>query len=251
MTAATAAPPVPKGRPILPLRELTVVAADDITPRMRRVILNVEDPSGFSYEPGQSLILKFPAPEGDDSRREYTIRSFDPVSGEIALDFLLHGATPGPEWARTVQPGTKILSRGPRGRTVFNAEADWHLFLGDETCIPAILHILETVPSDARVQVFLEVSGPVDEQPVEAAANVDLSWVYRNGTVTTPGGPLLERLELLDLPEGTGHAYIIGETSNVRAQRHHLVARGLTRAQISSEGYWRPGRIGGHDHVED
>lgn len=37
----------------------------------------------------------------------------------------------------------------------------------------------------------------------------------------------------------------------VGAQRRHLIARGLTRAQISPEGYWRPGRVGGHDHVED
>ncbi len=53
------------------------------------------------------------------------------------------------------------------------------------------------------------------------------------------------------LPPGKGHAYIIGETSNVRRQRHALIARGLPRNQISSEGYWRPGRIGGHDHVDD
>ncbi len=30
-----------------------------------------------------------------------------------------------------------------------------------------------------------------------------------------------------------------------------LGLEGLTREQISSEGYWRPGRIGGHDHVND
>ena len=32
---------------------------------------------------------------------------------------------------------------------------------------------------------------------------------------------------------------------------HGLIARGLTRDQIYSEGYWRPGRIGGHDHVNE
>jgi NADPH-dependent ferric siderophore reductase len=53
------------------------------------------------------------------------------------------------------------------------------------------------------------------------------------------------------LPHGRGHAILIGETSNVRKQRQNLISRGLTREQIASEGYWRPGRIGGHDHVED
>jgi hypothetical protein len=29
------------------------------------------------------------------------------------------------------------------------------------------------------------------------------------------------------------------------------LAHGMTREQIYAEGYWRPGRVGGHDHVED
>ena len=53
------------------------------------------------------------------------------------------------------------------------------------------------------------------------------------------------------LPKGRGHAIIIGETSNVRAQRQHLLAQGLGKDQIYAEGYWRPGRIGGHDHIRD
>jgi hypothetical protein len=27
--------------------------------------------------------------------------------------------------------------------------------------------------------------------------------------------------------------------------------RGMSRDQIYAEGYWRPGRVGGHDHVEN
>ena len=27
--------------------------------------------------------------------------------------------------------------------------------------------------------------------------------------------------------------------------------RGFDKSQIWSEGYWRPGRIGGHDHIDD
>ena len=35
----------------------------------------------------------------------------------------------------------------------------------------------------------------------------------------------------------------------MRAQRQGLIARGLPKTQIAAEGYWRPGRVGGHDHV--
>jgi NADPH-dependent ferric siderophore reductase len=238
------------GRPMLPQWELDVVATHDLTPRMRRVVLTGEALVDFSYLPGQSLMLRLPAPEGDVGRREYTIRTFDRARRQIALDFLLHGETPGPDWARTAGPGARIVARGPRGRTVFADGADWHLFLGDETGIPAILHILEQAPAGTRAFALVEVAGPEDELPADTAAALTLEWVRRGG----PAGPsatLLDRLAAFALPEGRGHAYIVGETSNVRAQRRHLIGRGLTRAQIASEGYWRPGRVGGHDHVED
>ncbi len=50
------------------------------------------------------------------------------------------------------------------------------------------------------------------------------------------------------LPENAG---LWRKVAPALAQRHHLIGRGFTRDRISSEGYWRPGRIGGHDHVED
>ena len=42
---------------------------------------------------------------------------------------------------------------------------------------------------------------------------------------------------------------MLGETSTIRRQRHDLIARGMGKEQIFGEGYWRPGRVGGHDHL--
>jgi NADPH-dependent ferric siderophore reductase len=238
-------------RPNLPEWNLTVVDAFDITPHMRRVVLTADNIDQFEYQPGQALVLQVPLSDGETGRRDYTIRAIDRARKTLSIDFVLHGATPAPTWARGAKPGAAILGRGPRGRTVFNPQADWHLFCGDETCIPAILHILETLPAGARAFAFVEIGGQADEQPVTCDAELSLEWLRRG---TLPAGPssfLLDRLKRFELPAGNGHAYLIGETSNVRAQRHHLIARGFTRDRISSEGYWRPGRIGGHDHVED
>src|ERR1700722_5592580 len=55
---------------------LTVVAAADITPRMRRVSLVGEAMESFAFRPGQDLVLNLPG-EGGSVRRHYTIRSFD------------------------------------------------------------------------------------------------------------------------------------------------------------------------------
>ena len=180
--------PARSGGPMLPQWELEVGSALDLTPQMRRIGGSLVD---FSCFPEQSLMLQVPAPEGGAGRREYTIRSVDPARREIAFDFLLHGPTPGPQWARTAAPGSPILTRGPRGRTVFAEDTDGHLFLGDETGIPAILHILEKVPVGTRAFAFIDVAGPEDDLPTDTAAELSLEWVHRDGHAVGPPTILL------------------------------------------------------------
>lgn len=237
-------------RPEMPVWELTVVEAFDVTARMRRVVFT-GDLEPMAYAPGQALVLAMPLPEGGTGRRDYTIRALDRPARRLSIDFVLHGDTPAPRWARNARAGDTLPARGPRGRTVVDPAADWHLFCGDETCLPAILHMLETMDPTAKVHAFLEVDGPGDHQPVPPAFASAVAWVHREGRRPGPSTLLLDRLAAFALPAGRGRAYLIGETSNVRAQRHHLIQRGLARDRISSEGYWRPGRIGGHDHVDD
>ncbi len=62
---------------------------------------------------------------------------------------------------------------------------------------------------------------------------------------------MIQTITRFEPPPGVGHVYLLGETSTVRAQRQALVAKGFPKAQIFAEGYWRPGRVGGHDHVDD
>lgn len=247
------APGAPRGMGRPPLRAWTlrVVDAFDVEPRMRRMRLTADDLHEMSYRPGQDLVLQIPLPGGETGRRHYTIRRLDREARLLEIDILLHGDTPGPSWARAARPGDLIEARGPRGRTVVDPEADWHLFCGDETGLPAILHMLETLPAGVPAFVFLEVASPEDRVPVDSPAEVTVEWVFRDGAPPGPGTLLLDRLERFALPEGRGKAYVTGETSNVRRQRQSLLSRGMTREQVAAEGYWRPGRAGGHDHVDD
>ena len=234
-----------------PTRRLTVVEAHDVTPHMRRVSFVFDGIENFSYMPGQALLLAVPLADGEWGRRDYTIRSLDRNTGRLDIDFVLHGDAPGAGWARSAQPGDVLLARGPRGGTVFDAEADWHLLVGDESCIPALFHILEEMPAGTPAKVFIEVGDAADEQAVDTRAAVDLVYVHRTAERAEDDTELAEHLEAFALPEGTGHAYVIGETGKVRQLRRRLIERGLAKEQISAEGYWRPGRIGGHDHIRD
>lgn len=242
---------MPRKRPELPAWTFRVVEAADVRPKLRRVWFTAEGIEALQYKPGQDVVLFLPLENGELGRRHYTIRGIDREKGTVAIDFVMHGKTPGPNFARNCKPGDTVEVKGPRGRVVFNPEADWHLFTGDETCLPAIYHILEKVPALTKAYLFLEVQGHEDEEAITTQADVKIEWLHRGDAQPGPNSIVLDRLSNFDLPQGRGHAYIIGETSNVRAQRHHLIARGLGRDQIASEGYWRPGRNGGHDHVDD
>jgi len=241
-----------RGRPNLPAYRLTVVDSVEAEGNMQRVTFALPaDATAFDYMPGQAIVMMIPLGDGEFGRRDYTIRSFDRAARTLAVDFLKHGDTPGPRWAIGAKAGDEIEVKGPRGHTVFNAEADWHLFTGDETCIPAIVHILEEAPAGTKAYAFIEVQDESGQVAINTKADLSLHWLHRGDLPAGPSEFMAKAVDAFELPEGRGQAYIIGETSNVRRQRHALIARGLTREQIRSEGYWRPGRIGGHDHVDD
>lgn len=241
--------PVAFRRPPPTCWPLTVVGAVDITPRMRRVSLILETLGGFDYRPGQDLVLSLPDLSGALVRRHYTIRRFDAQELRLDLDFVLHGRSPATDWARRAALGDAITAEGPRGRTTVRGPADWRLFVGDETALPGIAAMIEALPAGEHAIAFIEVAGPQEEQPIQTSARLDLTWLHRAGPPRAPSLGLMQALTSFQLPAGEGQACIIGETSTVRAQRQGLIARGFARDRIAAEGYWRPGRVGGHDHI--
>jgi len=237
-----------RGRPW----SLRVAGVKDVTRLMRRVELTGDGLDEFVPRPGQEIVLQIPQGQGEPARRHYTIRRFDRAAKRIDVDFVLHDhVTPGVEWARVAKPGDAIDIRGPRGRIALGADAAWHLFSGDETALPAIFALLEALPKGAKANVFLEIADEGEKQDLDSSADVALQWLLRNGAAPGARPLLVDAVAGFRLPPGKGHAYILGETGSVRARRHDLISRGMDRTQIYSEGYWRPGRVGGHDHVED
>jgi NADPH-dependent ferric siderophore reductase len=210
----------------------------------------IGDLGAFSYRPGQDMVLALPTGDGV-ARRHYTIRRFDRDEQRLDIQFVLHGLSPATIWARGVQIGESLQAEGPRGRTSVSGEADWRLFTGDETALPGIAAMIESLPAGERAIAVVEVANADEEQPIDTAADLDIRWLHRGGGAVAPSQKLTEALAAFDIPSSVGQACVIGETSTVRAQRQGLIARGLPKSQISAEGYWRPGRVGGHDHVND
>ncbi len=230
-------------------RRMIVAGTSNVTERMRRVSLVSDDMDDFRWSPGQDMVLELPQTTGEAARRHYTIRHYDEAEQRIDIDMVLHGAGASARWLDRVKTGDKLIAVGPRGHTRLAGDVTRHLFIGDETCVPAIAAMAEALHPNVRAMAVIEVEDEADIQPLNSQADLTVAWLYRHGAPVGSGRRLLDAVEGMKLDTASTHAYVIGETSQVRAVRHHLIAQGLHKSRITAEGYWRPGRVGGHDHV--
>jgi NADPH-dependent ferric siderophore reductase len=192
--------------------------------------------------PGRELVLpetgwRFPAGNEDQHWRNYTVRAHDPERSEIDIDFFLHGdAGRAASWALTARAGDEIGFAGPRLHWKGGNSVDWSLLVADETGIPALLAILETLPAGHRATALAEVSDDSERQDVETAADVDLRWLSREGRPPGTTTVLADAVAGLDLPPGSGRVWGGGEARAMKTVRERVREPGR-QAQVL--GYWK------------
>ncbi|BDZ43710.1 siderophore-interacting protein [Paraoerskovia sediminicola] len=123
--------------------------------------------------------------------RTYTVRAVRQDRKEIDVDVVLHGdGGPASRWANAAVPGTHLvifgpnaLYDGPSGGLEFRPPEASHALLlaGDETAVPAIASICESLPDDAVGDVFLEVPTSDDTWTLDVPAGVSVTWLPRDG----------------------------------------------------------------------
>ncbi|MET4921220.1 siderophore-interacting protein [Streptomyces sp. PSRA5] len=245
------------------VHEARVVRGQRITPHMVRLVLGGDGPAGLEAGEFTDHYVKLLfAPEGvsypepfdmdrvrEDFPREqwpatrtYTVREWNRAAGEITIDFVVHGdeGLAGP-WAAAAKPSDTVLFLGPGGSYAPDPAADWHLFVGDESALPAIAASVEQAPEGARIHVFVEVEGADEEQKIAAPAGAEIVWLHRGGRPV--GEALVAAVRALDFPTGDVHAFVHGEAGFVKELRRHLRHdRQIPRERLSISGYWRLGQ---------
>jgi NADPH-dependent ferric siderophore reductase len=234
-----------------------VSAVREITPSMRRFTLRADAFRDFGIEqpgeivtlgwpgPGEELVLprvgwRFPPGTEEQHWRNFTVRAFDPARAEIDVDFFLHGdAGRAAAWGLRAEVGDRVGFAGPRLHWKGGNGADWSLLVADETGLPALLAILETLPAGHRTTALAEVSDNTERQEVETAADVELHWLVRGGRPPGTTTVLADAVAELELPRGHGRVWGGGEAMAMRAVRDRLrkPGRGL---QVL--GYWKHDR---------
>jgi len=219
-----------------------VTANGPLSPSMQEITLTAPELDGFSYAPGQDVMLLVAAEGNRPVRRRYTIRHLDEENLTLTLNIVRHGQGPGERWLRDAVPGDTIEGIGPRGKITPSASADWHLFLGDESAMPAILRMTESLPGTAEATVIIEVPEPEDEQPVFSDAVSRATWLHRRGRPAGYPALLAAEAQEVDLAPGVGQVYLFGEATVVLRLREIFESRGIRPDQMSPKAYWGLGR---------
>jgi len=251
-----------------PPRPVEVVSVGRLTPRLISVELGGEALSGFQLEaPTQHIKVFLPA-DGQDAPslpvatedglaypedaprpivRTYTPRRFDPETGTLEVQFVVHGDGPAADWASKAKAGDKIGVGGPGGRFQLDLSADRWWIAGDESAIPAIATLLEALPSTAIADVHLEVGEAADEVNLPTKAKAVVTW-HRRAQPDAWGEILLEAAEHASVGSQT-QIWVACEASAVRRIRGHFLAeRALDPAHVMTRGYWRQGSANHPDH---
>lgn len=125
--------------------------------------------------------------------RTYTVREWRDEARELVVDMVLHtdaqgNSGPAAAWALSAQVGHSLHLIGPSrhaegpsaGIEFAPADADTILLAGDETAVPAIGSILDSI-KDAGVQgkAILEVPSADDVLDLDAPAGFEVQWLTR------------------------------------------------------------------------
>lgn len=249
---------------------LEVVATEKIFPSMLRVHFGGEGvrhylaepliPNIKLYFPDPDGQLDYPAPRPDghgyemsveqrERVRTYTVRGYDVTNSSLMIDFVLHGSDRGGQpglastWAQNARPGDKLGALGGGGR--LPAAAPLMFLLADDTGLPAVAAILETLPADQKGEVLLEVQTPADELDLVHPAGMRVRWLHR-GEVA-PGRSELLAKEAAKLktavpadPKGS-FWWISAEAKTVRTLRKQVREWGVDRRSQLIIGYWNLG----------
>lgn len=246
-------------------RIIRVTEIEDITPHMRRITFFGSDlwlycldehihvqllipPIGVaSVWPGLGAdgLIRWPEGPGRPAARYYTIRKHNARAGTISIDFVLHDdGGPGANFTRNARPGDLVGMLGPGGGGV-RKNAGYYVFAGDETALPAIPRMLEDLPETARGVALIEVADKAEEQLIACGANIDISWLHRNGAASGTTTLLQDTVLAASFPPDVSSVFVWAacEYEAFRAIRAHLrKERNLKKGQSLVIAYWRKGQ---------
>ena len=165
------------------------------------------------------------------------------MGGGLEIAVVLHGSGSASAWAATVGPGAPCAISGPGRGYAVDPDATDYLLVGDETALPAIGQLLESIPAAAKVRVHVEVAAPDGRIDLPAHPGATVEW-HDLADPDDPGSAMVAAVQGLTI-DADARIWVAGEAASVQRIRKDLFeVRGLPRARATVRGYWKRGRAG-------
>ena len=249
---------VPKARPRSPIRKAVVERVEQLSRRVRRITLHGDALEGFAPPRPAAHIKLHILPHGEDwptddmvprpPRRTYTPRTFDPATRRLVVDFVLHGHGLASHWAENAEPGHAMYVSGPGGGYDVAADAQTLVLVADDTALPAVGMILESLQPGCRAVVLAEVADADEQRALAAPGNYEVRWFDRAASSAVPGALLERAVAETDMPAGS-YWWIASEAASMRRMRKDLAGRrGIPMTRLHTRGYWKLGETAYPDH---
>ncbi len=203
--------------PLIPFR-VTVAKAETLSPHFKRIVFRGPDLQDFAdagYDERIKILLplpdgSLPAPsffeaspedplawyqqwrnlpaESRNPLRTYTVRKVRPESEQIDVDFVIHDhAGPAGAFAEAARPGDQAIIIGPNAQAGGPvAGVDFHpgqsrhlLLVGDETAVPAIAAIMDSLIRDhwqGDGVAVIEIPTEEDRLPLPELEGIRIIW---------------------------------------------------------------------------
>lgn len=184
-----------------------------------------------------------PAPAVAPYVRTYTHMGIDLEKNELTIDFVNHGENgPASTWALNAKTGDELgVAMRTEPKELFPETAEWFLFAGDLTALPAIRSILKKLPQNAKGVCVIEVPTKKDEQILETKAT-DIEFIWLHNPHPENGSKLANEVKKVQLATTQKFGFVACEFSSVKEIRSYLRNDcQWTSKELNAYSYWKIG----------
>ncbi len=207
-----------------------------ISPQIKKIRFQ-GDISKWSFQIGYANVIR----ASETEFRNYTVAYHDTKNGIFDIIFHIHGNGVGSKYIDTLQANDELFISPPRGKKLYEQNAEQQLFFGDETSLGVAFALLPLLKkNNHQFQFYFEL----DEENKTIPELLKLE----NFTVFPKNNSFRNEKWVSDLPLfktdewNTANFALVGNVKSVQVFRK--VLKDKTRGNIYSQGYWLEGKKG-------
>ena len=226
------------------VRKANVLSTEQITPHLQRIKVGSNEFNDLTTNYVGSYVKVLLPQNGKvdinsktTSKRSYTIRDVDELTGTLTLDFVINmHKGPATDWAKYAKVGDEVGIAGPGPKKLENFQHPHYILLGDLTSVNAVKGYMQQLPTQAKIDAIIHA--PTKDDVISLDSPRAVKWLITN----TPDQVLTNTLAALPIFDPKPIVFMALEAGLVRKIKTVLIDElAIPRNHIVASGYWKKG----------